>query len=99
MLTGMRKQLKCGGWKKVGLGKSTTISLDICQGILFLFVYFIVMVSTMTIFLMQKKSPISGGLDYWVNKSGWFTLTLEHRMIFIIFSWISYQVSLPLSVS
>ena len=86
MLTGTRKQLKCGGWKKVGLGKSTTISLDKCQGILFLLIYFIVMVLTMTIFFMQKKSPISGGLDYWVNKSGWFTLTLELRMIYITFS-------------
>ena len=86
MLTGMRKQLKCGGWKKVGLGKSTTISLDKCQGILFLFVYFIVMVSTMTIILMQKKSPISGGLDYWVNRSGVLLFTLEVRMLVMTFS-------------
>jgi hypothetical protein len=86
MLTGMRKQLKCGGWKKVGLGKSSTISLDICQGILFLFVYFIVMVLTMTIFLMQKKSPISGGLDYWVNRSGVLLFTLEVRMLAMTFS-------------
>ena len=86
MLTGMRKQLKCGGWKKVGLGKSTTISLDKCQGILFLFVYFIVMVLTMTIILMQKKSPISGGLDYWVNRSGVLLFTLEVRMLVMTFS-------------
>ena len=61
MLTGTRKQLKCGGWKKVGLGKpSLPYPLTFVKGYIFICLFYSHGKYHDYIFLCKKNPPFLG---------------------------------------